>query len=444
MAASVSQGYTKMLSPTGLKWPSIYPASSDLFTRTTQAPNPTLGPVKAMAGFFVLPREIRDMVYRHYVAVEGGYVCETEDFVAEEMHGLALRTNPIKFSTLSGNDDLGRLARKFHSLIESLNRFRLDMSKSMLGKYTTQEAYGRLKALYPQYTPLLDALRAATPLLPMREVRGTYGEAPSVFRHFVRDVLQIIHSCNPRAIDRMMEAWLVTRRDPGQMHILSVLHCPIEPWIVPAPYDLRQLDFIAHGYSNESLRGDYWKWRFSAASAAIFFLQCLPDTVRTHVRRLIVEEDQVAVAFPESHGRGFIPFCRENPLLRVERRVNIWRNVFQSHYPFYLPAQHQYMRNLGNETPLDSATITCSVSSWITEARALIPSGMPESSYLLVLDGNPVPQLCTRIFQSIVQRDVAWQSAWTECWKQGRIADASWFEARALDSIFGHPQKTAM
>ncbi|KAK1974470.1 hypothetical protein LZ30DRAFT_607915 [Colletotrichum cereale] len=404
-----------------------------------------------MAGFFGLPRELRDMVYQNYVTVKGGYVCDTDGFlrgvlkqadgrpvdmaliftckrVAEEMRGLALRTNPITFSTLSGDDGLRSLAHRFQHSISNLQFLRRNMFKHM-GKYVTQEAYDKLRALYPQYTPLLDALRAANESMSMTLFYGTYGEAPSVFRHFVRDVLQITHSCNQQAIHGLMQhlIWMEgTCR--GEISALSIVYCSIEPWAVPSSYDMSQLNSMEDSHGNEtSLRDDGSEWRLSAAAAAIYFLQSLPDTIRTHVRRLVVEEDQESVPHPESHGRGFIPLCRENPLLRVERRVNLWRNVFQSDYRYFTPRERYRGRNEENATSLDSALITYNVGSWIAEALALIPAGMPESSYSLVLDGNPVPQLCTRIFQSVVQRDVAWQLAWTESLKQGRMPGVSWF-----------------
>ncbi|KAG7043978.1 zinc knuckle, partial [Colletotrichum scovillei] len=55
----------------------------------------------------------------------------------------------------------------------------------------------------------------------------------------------------------------------------------------------------------------------------------LPAAVRAQVRRIVIEEDREAMAAPECHGRGLIPFCQENPLLCVERRVNLWRNLLQ-------------------------------------------------------------------------------------------------------------------
>ncbi|KAF4778927.1 hypothetical protein HER10_EVM0012476 [Colletotrichum scovillei] len=144
-------------------------------------------------------------------------------------------------------------------------------------------------------------------------------------------------------------------------------------------------------------------YRFSAASAAIYFLASVPAAVRAQVRRIVIEEDREAMAAPECHGRGLIPFCQENPLLCVERRVNLWRNLLQpdSMAPHdrinpMVRGRHPARVNVGDE------------------ARALVPAGMPAGSFSLLLDGEPAPQLASEIFQAVVQRDFAWQLAWIE------------------------------
>lgn len=50
------------------------------------------------------------------------------------------------------------------------------------------------------------------------------------------------------------------------------------------------------------------------------------------------------------------------------------------------------------------------------EALELVRSGMPRRSFKLVLDGDPAPQLATRLFRDIIQRDATWQ----------RVLEASW------------------
>ncbi|KAJ4256163.1 hypothetical protein NW762_009240 [Fusarium torreyae] len=63
------------------------------------------------------------------------------------------------------------------------------------------------------------------------------------------------------------------------------------------------------------------KFRFSAAAAAIRCLSHLQDKVRMRLRKVVLVEDQLAVADPSSHAVGLIHFCQENTRLKVERRL---------------------------------------------------------------------------------------------------------------------------
>ncbi|KAK7710786.1 hypothetical protein SLS64_005691 [Diaporthe eres] len=56
--------------------------------------------------------------------------------------------------------------------------------------------------------------------------------------------------------------------------------------------------------------------------------------------------------------------------------------------------------------------ITDNLALWIMEAAALVPAGMPENSFTLVLDGAPGNDVLLDVFMNYIQRDAAWQSAW--------------------------------
>lgn len=162
------------------------------------------------------------------------------------------------------------------------------------------------------------------------------------------------------------------------------------------------------------------KFRFSAASVAIRFLASLPRKIRLHLRHLRLLENNVCVAFPESHAQGLISFCVENPKLRVERRVNLWKAIFQHpnrqhHLVNDLDGdpetQHLYART-DAQTSFPTDTITDNLALWIMEAVALVPAGMPENSFTLVLDGAPGNDVLLDVFMNYIQRDAAWQRAW--------------------------------
>ncbi|KAH7324200.1 hypothetical protein B0I35DRAFT_157548 [Stachybotrys elegans] len=72
------------------------------------------------------------------------------------------------------------------------------------------------------------------------------------------------------------------------------------------------------------------KYRFSAAAAAIKFLSQFPIHFRRHLRRIHLNEHSISVSMPETHGHGLIEYCQENRHLRIERRADMWRTVFQT------------------------------------------------------------------------------------------------------------------
>lgn len=163
------------------------------------------------------------------------------------------------------------------------------------------------------------------------------------------------------------------------------------------------------------------KYRFSAAALAIRFLSRLPVGLRMHLRKIRLHEDSVSVAYPETHAQGLIRFCIENPKLRIERHLDLWRNVFQSlpctdeveSFNFILEKSWITDTTDSDRGPgLWSLTLTDKVALWMMEALALLPLGMPKESFTLVLDGGEAPEKCSEIFQQIIQRDAAWQAAW--------------------------------
>ncbi|TQN65445.1 hypothetical protein CSHISOI_10061 [Colletotrichum shisoi] len=409
-----------------------------------------------MAGLFRLPIEIRDMIYRDYVAVEGGYVCDTDAFikgklkqadgqpiclalistckrVAKEMHGLALRVNPITFSTLCGDPELRQLAQRFDRLVYEVmyhRRQNLRMSDS-------KETYTKLRLLHLRFSKLLDCLWRRNHIPPFTMV-GPYGEPASAVRQFLKDVMKEAAPSYPQRSETYTPCFRRLKGFGGLDKLASTLtsyEASLEPWNIISPDEMDELSIFAYGFTGlppifprpVKKEADRSERRFSAAASAIHFLKSLPSTVRCHLRKLVLLENKQAVPFQECHGLGLVPFCKENPLLRIERRVSLWNNAFQefrsSTFPIQTP-QHQYEQLVSQDkNTLDSSLITASVASWIMEALELAPAGMPASSFSLLLDGNPLPQLCTRIFQSVVQRDLCWQSAMSEVMEQGGFPD---------------------
>jgi hypothetical protein len=165
------------------------------------------------------------------------------------------------------------------------------------------------------------------------------------------------------------------------------------------------------------------KYRFSAASVAIKFLSSIPSKLRLHLRHIRLLENNVCVAFPESHAQGLISYCVENPKLHIERRVNVWKTIIQQ--PASDFAQSETVNDLGaapedqktlalcyDHTGFSTVRITNNLALWVMEAAALIPAGMPKESFTLVLDGAPDDDVLSDVFMNYIQRDAVWQKAW--------------------------------
>jgi hypothetical protein len=140
------------------------------------------------------------------------------------------------------------------------------------------------------------------------------------------------------------------------------------------------------------------------------FLSSIPKAKRLQIRSIILHEDREAVAFPHSHGRGLIPFCTENNKLRIERRVNLWRNAFISEVGDAIGIIKEERGGMGYWEQLHSEVVTKSLTPWITETLAIPKLGMPINAFTLVLDGDAIPQKTSQVFE-IVKRDAAWQAA---------------------------------
>lgn len=423
---------------------------------------------------FTFPRELRDLIYAAYLTVDGGYVCDTDSFirgklkeangkrihlslvytckrVAEEMDrgGLALRLNTITFSPIS-DKKYNYLAGSFHRQRDALDRTRSAMFQA-LGYRIPDAVYAEMAEACPRLVPLLDRLKregyreASEAAQLAMERHGPYGEAPSVYRQFIKDTLQKSSAHDGTFRDAVGDYWPeLVRKTPARddWNALSVVNCAVEPWTIPSDTQIRRLEaelpvHWCRSEDRENLRYDRSTYRFSAAAAAISFLENVPDRIRQRLRKIVLNESHEAVSTPECHARGLIPFCQVYPLLRIERRVSLWRNLFQEDVN-YLDPQTRCQLNF-RQTPafLKSDQITGNVALWVMEARALVPAGMPAESFSLILDGDPAPDLCAEIFQCVVQRDVAWQLAWDESFQNKILPGLSWFERRG-ESVFRH------
>ncbi|KAF5527506.1 hypothetical protein CGCA056_v001755 [Colletotrichum aenigma] len=431
-----------------------------------------------MIQFFDLLREVRDLIYAQCVYSDGGYIldfdsnrlkCANGDSidltfmltckrVAREARGIALSTNILNFSSVCSEEHRITAGRfdTFLNLLHCRRDCKIDeIFPDVLS--ITEDIWKELSEIDPKFTPYLGLLKRrsngwqitedgrrerAPKAMPTIGPPGSCGETPSISREWVRSVLQTLlehrHHFGEEQFTLFEIGWSEYRFMENQ--IASLVNVNPDPWEIPSPpqrvndliqslgnpfeeYFSQEWDLIHSGPPDKS----QIKYHYSAAAVAIRFLASLPLVCRMSIRTIILDEDRYAVGRAESHGLGLIPYCQENPRLRVERRASMWRTVLQSMTGNRPPPHTVPEKRQGNEC-LYAASISDCVAVWVLEALELERAGMPAGSFSLVLDGDSV---CPRIFQDVVQRDAACQAAVDLCLERKILPALSWSERRS-------------
>ncbi|KAF4441803.1 hypothetical protein F53441_11930 [Fusarium austroafricanum] len=160
------------------------------------------------------------------------------------------------------------------------------------------------------------------------------------------------------------------------------------------------------------------KIAFSATAAAIRFLGRLPLEQRTQIRRLTLQENSKSVNVPSLHAQGLVPFFKENPMLRVERRVSVFGCIYDKN-----PSLRYTMREWSTTDhipyPISPGRFNSSVSCWLLDALAVLVSGIPAESFTFVLDGGSHGDFCTELFQTYIHKAIAESKAYFICLESG-------------------------
>jgi hypothetical protein len=406
-----------------------------------------------------LPRELRDLIYNYYLEVEGGYIpnyitkklsradgqpidltlAYTCKLVAAEMFGLPLKINKITFSTVY-SDEERKKAGWFAANLASLSILKhglLFAARSRCDADATRTVLQR----YPDFQPIVTLLQrgeAMSRRLEHKLILKSFGELPSRYRQFVSEILNQMAATNLSSLrNTILEDWRLSWvcETLNLNNILSSKHIH-EPWNIPTEEEVQSL---CHLLGREPYDPqEYWKrtkYRFSAASAALRFLRPWSAQCLSQVRNVILNEDRVCVAWPECHAQGFIGLCQDNPALRVERRVNLWRNAFPAgscNVSKIAGNNIEFVKSRGLHRLRSREISAQCLAPWVMEALALPGLGMPPQSFTLILDGHPILQHTSEAFKT-AQRDAACQHAYETWWSDtNMVALGSWscFEAR--------------
>ncbi|GJC99917.1 C6 transcription factor [Colletotrichum higginsianum] len=412
--------------------------------------------------FLKFPNEIRYHIYKDYLLLDKGYelnphtnklriskgrpiqfdLMYTCKLVAMEMRGLPLTLNTITFSTFHPQSNIeraivGRFGHAISLLDEELNANFHETTPNLFHDKVVRE----ISDAYPAFAPVLDVMRNGQNKV-LSHFCSPFGQTPSACRNFIHFTLDRIvshRSLYQDDYDAFVNALDIPKGCPPLDEIVRGYNPAF--WGIPTQDDLDRLYHIFGGrrevavycskddvFKDEKPPSDLRRFRYSAAAAAIRFLDSISQASRSYLRDIRLLEDRPSVANPECHGLGLIRFCQENPLLRVERRVSLWNTVFAG--DLYRQTAWQARQPL---TRILADQISERIGVWVVEALALAAAGMPQDSFALVFDGDLKGDWkCEQIFQQVVLRDAAWQQAMDECFERGILPPQSW-AARRLD-----------
>jgi len=406
-----------------------------------------------MSPLLRLPRELRNHIYDYYFSCDGGYihVFETNKLrraddqpielslvlscrqIAAETHGLALRSNTLRFTTFH-SDATQEQAGLLHAVNKTITFMKEKLLNCATDDHLGEEQAQTAKKAYPQFMHVIDHWRSQGTRIIGRFYLTRFlicGEAPSIWRDFVAFTLDLV-SRQPGFIEQT-RMHLKHEVNDDEVHLIN--KADPKPWQIMGDVEISRLQTFTRVSFESPHVWPSTKYAYSAASIALLFLDSLPTTARENIRKIMLLEDRESISFPESHGRGFIAICQKHPQLKIERFVSLWKNVLPVHkvlLSFYLGDNQRFF----DEGDMDNdrcpaRQITKAVGAWVKEAMSLPELGMPHGSFTLVLDGDPCPELSSRAFR-IVQRDVIWQTALDTCYARGHLPQPSWLKRRLL------------
>ncbi|KAI4695931.1 uncharacterized protein J4E88_000101 [Alternaria novae-zelandiae] len=367
---------------------------------------------QAKQGFVGLPAELREEIYGYYFRLEDGYTFNpaTNKFVAShsEKNAMALSTvnklvavetrdfvvkyNELHFATVQIPSAITK-APQMHHLLTELSNAQDRALRRLLAMSNCYDEAARVyvRANHAQFLPLLDHANTMRPH-DVDGYREHWKEVPSITRDFITATMDTIR---PRfCLDSVAQP-----SEARHIYLKRLLEAsqgqPFEPWRIPTDIELDEMQRNMDTMRPYDLMNEEFvecKQRFSAASVAIQYMKSLRPELRKKIRRIVLEEEEGSIAWPECHARGLIPFCQENKDLRIDRRIDIWKLMFSRSW--------NVMATTSSQT----------IAPWLMEAVVLLKLGMPQRAFKSTFVGDANPSLATQIF-GVAMKDAAWQAA---------------------------------
>ncbi|KAI4683947.1 uncharacterized protein J4E84_006787 [Alternaria hordeiaustralica] len=362
-----------------------------------------------------------------------GLVCRR---IAIETRSLPFKLNDVCFTT-SYCESTSERAGHFDILLRTIdaNKNYLVLGSAAFGGQL-DSAHNHVAKHFPLYRSIIPKHIAALSRWPMDWIKAL-GEPASQNRRFTSSVLDYLAQLpNFDQFSTTQDCWTDVVPD-----VRRIVDSHVDPWSFPSQDDVEEIsrivpDSLQPASANYPRR--YWdrlKYRFSAAAIAIHFLDSLPTAVRKRMHAITLHEKHVSVGQPECHAEGLIPFCKENPQLRIARIVDLWGNVLQTRSdPLYKVVSTYRESPDPGLRKLRAEHVTEAIAAWVMEALALIKLGMPVGMFSLILDGALQPNKTFHVFQT-VQVDIACQKAFElhcanpQAWVHKPSA-VRWYETR--------------
>ncbi|KAL2679345.1 hypothetical protein Neosp_010118 [[Neocosmospora] mangrovei] len=443
------------------------------------------------ANLLALPYEIREQIFQYYFKLDRGYFYDGESeklvtadgqpidlslmytcrSIADDTKHIPLSVNAITFSTVY-REDWRERAGGLGYILEFHRRLQVDMICQLVG-FVTPEMDSQIGLKFPQSMPSIRKYLAThlrflelnnwqppRPLDDSDAIRdddiGWYGgilgytgieiyqwkwgATRSSISSAIAYTLLLLAEKHPaeftELIDEALPGW-TDSHSPDEFFDLT-----FDPWAIPSLSEVvatadqlqahRLWEYLEtwHHAEEDDTTGNRYREKlyFSAAAVAIRFLDQMPEHQRLQMRNIIINEDRLAVGCPEGHVLGLIPFCRENPRLRVEQRVNLWRNLLLRMGVPRIGGAIK-LAELGHHDEWDHELglypVSSALASWGFHVMEVMGESMPAGTFSFVLDGDPDLNLSSDLFDTLVHPTVAWLKAYTECSSRGLFPEAS-------------------
>ncbi|KAM0237404.1 hypothetical protein ACHAP5_009034 [Fusarium lateritium] len=471
---------------------------------------PQCRPVIAKASLLGLPQELRDKIYHDYFMVDGGYVYDGESdklvqadgqpidlslrqschAIADETRDLPMSLNSIEFSTVY-RKDWQQQANGIRWIVGFHRQLTLDMIVR-LRRLVTADMYQQSSPEHKLHMPFVedeikqqliwDVTRAdmaeyrlsdasfrianGTSGLKREDNLSTWGWNATNMSSLrtAAHVLRLLAERHPveftETLQQVLPSW------DTSLSPLEFFDLTFAPWDIPSLPQitevaeklqlLEKVDTYAQWYqrddessNNTAPKFQYRrKYLFSAASLAIRTLKRMAQRQRLSIRELIINEDRMSVAYSAVHPVGLIPFCKENPKLHIEHRVNLWRNLLiRTADPFCSQIAHEIETisdpyedsddDYDGDDVFDdygSKNTSClphqahrytfgnQFFELLNHVPELLELGMPSEAYTFLLDGDPDLNFSTTSLTTIFKYAIAWSTINTDFVAKGLFA----------------------